>query len=103
MRDALPRLRERGVAAVGISPDTSAQQKKFDEKHGIGFPLLCDSDHAIAEVYGVWGEKKMRGETYKGIIRFAFLIDGDVAVFRAWYKISPKDTVPQLIEALESR
>jgi thioredoxin-dependent peroxiredoxin len=99
VRDALPRLRELGVAAVGISPDSSAQQKKFDEKYGLGFPLLSDSDHSIAEVYGVWGEKKMYGKTSMGIIRSAFLIDGKGTILKTWYKISPKDTVPELMKA----
>src|SRR5512135_3601898 len=63
------------TAIVGISPDASARQKKFDEKYGLGFPLLADTEHTAAEAYGVWGEKKNYGRTYMGIIRSAFLID----------------------------
>jgi thioredoxin-dependent peroxiredoxin len=100
VRDALPRLKALDVAAVGISPDSSAQQKKFDEKYSLGFPLLSDSGHSIAEAYGVWGEKKMYGKTSMGIIRSAFLIDDKGTILKTWYKISPKDTVPELIKAL---
>ena len=58
MRDALPELKKAGLAVIGISPDKVPQQKKFDDKHGLGFPLLSDIDHKIAETYGAWGEKK---------------------------------------------
>ncbi len=96
MRDALPELAADGVSAVGISPDKIAQQKKFDHKHALGFPLLSDEDHAIAEAYGVWGEKKMYGKTFMGIVRSAFLIDEKGKIAATGYRISPKDTVPTL-------
>lgn len=100
MRDALPELRDRGVAVVGISPDKPAQQKKFDDKLSLGFPLLSDPEHRIAEDYGVWGEKKMYGKRFMGIVRSAFLIDAKGKVVACWYKIRPADTVPGLMEAL---
>ncbi len=100
MRDALPELEKRGVAVVGISPDPQKQQKKFDDKHDLGFPLLCDTEHHIAEAYGVWGEKKMYGKTFMGIVRSSFLIDDKGRIAAAWYKISPKDTVPKLMSVL---
>ena len=103
MRDALPDLKKHGVAAVGISPDTPAQQKKFDDKYGLGFPLLSDADHRISEAYGVWGEKKMYGKTFMGVVRSAFLIDEKGEIAAEWYKISPKDTVPELIKVLEKQ
>ncbi len=100
MRDALPDLQANGVAVMGISPDTPRQQKKFDDKYDLGFPLLSDEDHTIAEAFGVWGEKKMYGKTFMGIVRSAFLIDEDGQLSACWYKISPKDTVPKLMAAL---
>ena len=100
MRDALPQLESDAVAVIGISPDTPAQQKKFDDKHNLGFPLLSDSDHTIADAFGVWGEKKMYGKTYMGIVRSAFLVDENGQMSACWYKISPKDTVPKLLAAL---
>ena len=101
MRDALKELSGRNVTAVGISPDTPDRQKKFDEKFKLGFTLLSDPDHRIAESYGVWGEKKMYGKTFMGIIRSSFLIDENGIIQRAWYKISPKKTVPELLKALD--
>jgi len=96
VRDALPQLTKAGVAVVGVSPDKVPQQKKFDDKHGLGFPLLSDTDHRIADAYGVWGEKKMYGKTTMGIVRSAFLIDKAGKIVATAYKISPKDTIPTL-------
>jgi peroxiredoxin Q/BCP len=88
------------TAIVGISPDAPAKQKKFDDKYSLGFPLLADEDHAVAEAYGAWGEKSMYGKKYMGIIRSAFLIDEKGKVEQAWPKISPKDTPKNLLAAL---
>jgi peroxiredoxin Q/BCP len=96
VRDALPDLAAAGVAVVGISPDNVSRQKNFDKKHGLEFPLLSDTDNRIAEAYGVWGEKKMYGKTYLGIVRSAFLVDEAGNLAAAGYKISPQDTVPTL-------
>ena len=85
---------------VGISPDKPEKQKKFDDKYGLGFPLLADEDHAVAEAFGVWGERSMYGKKYMGIIRSAFLIDDKGKVIEAWYKVSPKDTPTKLLAAL---
>lgn len=98
MRDILGDIGD--TAVIGISPDKPAKQKRFDEKYGLGFPLLADEDHAVAESYGAWGEKKNYGRTYMGIIRSAFLIDEDGKVAEAWPKISPKDTPKKLLAAL---
>ncbi len=90
------------TAIIGISPDTPARQANFDEKYSLGYPLLADVEHTVAEAYGVWGEKKNYGRTYMGIIRSAFLIDARGKVEQAWYKISPKDTPTKLLAALEA-
>jgi peroxiredoxin Q/BCP len=90
------------TAIVGISPDKPAKQKRFDDKYGLGFPLLADEDHAVAEAYGVWGERSMYGKTYMGINRSAFLIDEKGEVAEAWYKVSPKDTATNLLAAVGS-
>ena len=98
MRDILGDIGD--TAVLGISPDKPAKQAKFDEKYGLGFPLLADEDHAVAEAYGAWGEKKMYGKTYQGIIRSAFLIDEAGRVEQAWPKVSPKDTPANLLKSL---
>ena len=89
------------TAIVGISPDTPAKQKKFDEKYELGFPLLADTENKVAKAYKVWKKKSMYGREYMGIERSAFLIDGNGVILEAWYKISPKDTPLKLLAALE--
>jgi peroxiredoxin Q/BCP len=90
------------TAIVGISPDTPDKQLRFDEKHGLGYPLLADPEHTTAEAFGVWGEKKLYGRAYLGVIRSAFLIDPKGRIEQAWYKISPKDTPKKLLQALRA-
>jgi len=90
------------TAILGISPDKPAAQKRFDTKYGLGFPLLSDPEHAVAEAYGVWQEKSMYGRKYMGIVRSAFLVDAGGKIAEAWYKISPKDTPKKLLEALDA-
>ena len=89
------------TAIVGISPDKPAKQLKFDEKYGLGFPLLADEDHSVAEAFGAWGEKSMYGKKYMGIVRSAFLIDEKGKIEQAWPKISPKDTPTNLLKSLQ--
>ncbi len=100
VRDARGGLGKRGVDVIGISPDKPSAQQKFDSKYGLGFPLLADEDHAVADAFGVWGEKSMYGRKYMGIVRSAFLIDERGTVIAAWYGVSPKDTVPGAQAAL---
>jgi peroxiredoxin Q/BCP len=85
---------------LGISPDAPAKLARFDERHGLGFTLLSDPDHAVADAFGAWGQKKLYGKTYDGVIRSAWLIDEQGAVSHAWPKISPKDTPKNLLKAL---
>ena len=85
---------------VGISPDPPRWQARFDEKHSLGFPLLSDEHHAVADAYGAWGEKSMYGRRYMGVIRSAFLVDETGRVGAAWPKVSPKDTAVNLLRAL---
>ena len=85
---------------LGISPDKPAKQAKFDARYGLGFPLLADVDHEVATAYGTWTEKSMYGKKYMGILRSAFLIDEDGTIAEAWYKVSPKDTVTNLLAAV---
>lgn len=91
------------TAIVGISPDTPAKQKKFDEKYELGFPLLADTENKVAKAYKVWKKKSMYGREYMGIERSAFLIDGNGVILEAWYKISPKDTPENLLKALKKK
>ena len=100
LRDAEPDLKKLKAVVLGISPDTPEKQLKFDEKYGLGFTLLADTEHAVAEKYGVWGEKVNYGRKYMGIIRSAFVIDETGKIAAAFYKVSPKDTVPKVTQVL---
>jgi peroxiredoxin Q/BCP len=95
LRDHRKELTELGADVIGISPDAPAKQRKFDEKYDLGFPLLADEEHTVAEKYGVWGEKVNYGRKYMGIIRSAFVVDEKGKIAGAFYKVSPKDTVPK--------
>jgi thioredoxin-dependent peroxiredoxin len=100
LRDAMPDLKKLKATVIGISPDTPERQKKFDEKYGLGFTLLADEDHKVADAWGAWGEKSMYGKKFMGIVRSAFVVDEQGKIAAAFYKVSPKDTVPKVSEAL---
>ena len=85
---------------IGISPDQPSKLARFDEKYSLGFTLLSDEEHAVAEAFGVWVEKSLYGRKYMGVQRSSFLIDGAGRVTRAWPKISPADTPTELLKAL---
>jgi thioredoxin-dependent peroxiredoxin len=85
---------------LGVSPDGVDIQKKFDTKHSLGLPLLSDPEHKVAELYGAWGEKKMYGKSFMGIVRSSFLINEAGKILAAWYKIKPENTVPEAKKVL---
>jgi peroxiredoxin Q/BCP len=99
LRDVLGDIGD--TAVLGISPDKPEKQKRFDDKYRLGFPLLSDQDHAVADAYGAWGERSMYGRKFMGIIRSAFLVDEQGNLAEVWPKISPKDTPTKLLAALE--
>jgi peroxiredoxin Q/BCP len=100
IRDSGDSISAAGIEAVGISPDMPDNQNKFDEKYNLGFPLLSDPDHIVAKAYGAWGEKKMYGKSYMGIIRSSFLIDEEGKIVNVWYKVKPLDTVPKALASV---
>ncbi len=100
VRDARQDLKKLNVDAVGISPDVPEDQKKFDVKYSLGFPLLADTDHKVADAFGVWGEKNLYGKVSMGIIRSSFLVDESGTLLKVWYKVKPEETVPKAQEAL---
>ena len=100
VRDSLDDLSVLNIAVVGISPDASEKQKKFEKKYDLNFPLLADTDRKVAEAFGTWGEKSMYGKKLMGIIRSSFLVDEEGKVMHAWYNVKPLDTVPNVQKAL---
>lgn len=97
LRDHRKELTKLGAEVLGISPDAPAKQAKFDTKYKLGFPLLADVDHAVAEKYGAWGEKSMYGRKYMGIERTTVIVDKKGRVAR----IFPKVKVPGHVEEVE--
>lgn len=100
MRDIADELPEE-VSILGMSADPPNRQKRFDEKHDLGFGLLSDPDNSTTASYGARSEKKMYGNTFMGTTRSAFLIDAEGCIEQAWYGISPKDTPIEILAALE--
>ena len=99
-RDNYDVIEERNAVVLGVSPDGQASHQKFKSKFDLPFTLLVDEDHAIAEAYGVWGEKKNFGKTYMGIIRSHFVIDGDGKIADARVKVSPANSVELALKTL---
>lgn len=100
LRDRRQELGALGVDVLGVSPDQPEDQLAFDVKFELGFPLLSDPDHAVAEAWGTWGEREKEGRRFMGIIRSSFLVDAEGRIERVWYKVLPEDTVPNALEAL---
>jgi len=98
VRDVYPRIESEGAVVIGISPDSPEALREFRDEHDLPFILLSDPDHAVAEAYGAWGEKKMFGKTTMGIIRSSFFIDEEGKIAGAWYKVKPEATVPNALE-----
>ena len=86
---------------MGVSPDSPAAQKKFDDKNGFVFFLLCDGDHEFGKADGAWAQKAMYGKRLDGIIRSSFLIDEKGKIIARWYKIGPQATLPEALKVLE--
>jgi peroxiredoxin Q/BCP len=99
-RDNYEVVEEKDAVVLGVSPDGQASHQKFKTKFDLPFTLLVDDDHSIAEQYGVWGEKKMYGKTYMGIIRSHFVIDADGKISNVQIKVSPEDSVKYALQAL---
>ena len=97
LRDNYHRFQAQGYEILGVSPDTPAKHVKFIEKYDLPFDLLADEDHAVAEAYGVWGEKKFMGRTYDGIHRTTFVIDGDGKLQDVITKVKTKEHAAQLL------
>lgn len=88
-RDAIGEYKKLNVAVLGISPDPVEDVQKFSGKYSLSFPLLADSDHSVAERYGVWGEKNNYGKKYFGVNRTTFVIQ-DGAIVKVFEKVKPE-------------
>lgn len=100
-RDNLPQIESAGSTVIGVSPDSPEDLAKWKEKEGFGYHLLSDTDHQVAEAYGVWGEKKSFGRTYEGIIRSHFVIDEEGRLADVQVNVKPEQSVRRAVEAIE--
>ncbi|MBK7351931.1 MAG: thioredoxin-dependent thiol peroxidase [Gemmatimonadetes bacterium] len=99
-RDRWRAVRATGATVLGISPDPVASHQKFAAKYKLPFPLLADTDHAVATAYGVWGEKSMYGRRYFGILRTSFVIGPTGKVIRVFEKVKPKGHAAEVLAIL---
>jgi peroxiredoxin Q/BCP len=100
-RDSWAAVKRTGAALFGISPDGVESHQKFKRKYDLPFPLLADTDHAVAERYGAWGEKSMYGRKYQGILRTTFVIDEAGRIAKVFEKVKPKGHAKEVLEALQ--
>ena len=101
VRDRREEYAAAGATVLGVSRDPVAAIKAFHDKYDLGFTLLSDADHAVAEAYGAWGEKSMYGRKYMGVTRSTFVIDADGMVRHVIPKASPKTHDDVVLGALD--
>ena len=98
-RDGFSKFKKRGINILGVSPDSEKSHQKFTAKYKLPFTLLADTDHSIADAYGVYGEKKFMGRTYMGIHRTTFLIDEKGKIKKVFEKVKPDDHADEVLGA----
>lgn len=96
-----PQFREKGAVVLGVSKDSVASHKRFEEKYGLPFVLLSDTERTVIEAYDVWKEKKLYGKVSYGVVRTTYLIDEDGVIERAFDKVKAADNPAQMLEILE--
>jgi peroxiredoxin Q/BCP len=99
-RDNFPKIEAADATVIGVSPDEPAALAKWKAKESLPYTLLSDPEHEVAEAYGVWGEKKMYGKSYMGIIRSHFVIDAEGTIEDVQFKVSPNDSVSRAMAQL---
>ncbi|CDN31124.1 Thiol peroxidase, Bcp type [Mucinivorans hirudinis] len=97
LRDGHSDLIKQGYTVVGVSPDSTASHRKFIEKQSLPFTLIADTDHSIAEAYGVWGLKKFMGREYMGILRATFIINTEGIIEKVFENVDTKNHYQQII------
>ena len=95
-----PKFTEKGAVVLGISKDSVASHKKFEEKYGLPFTLLADPELVAIQAYDVWQEKKNYGKTYLGVVRTTYLIDEEGKIAKAFDKVKAADNPEQMLGEL---
>lgn len=99
--DLYPQFREKGAVVLGISKDTVASHKKFEEKYGLPFTLLSDTEKTVIQAYDVWKEKKLYGKVSMGVVRTTYLIDEDGIIVKAFEKVNAGENPAQMLNELK--
>lgn len=95
-----PQFSEKGAVVLGVSKDSVASHKKFEQNHGLGFTLLSDPQLEVIKAYGVWQEKKNYGKVSMGVVRTTYLIDENGVIIKAMGKVSAAENPAQMLGAL---
>ncbi len=95
-----PQITEKGAVVLGVSKDSVASHKKFEEKYGLAFTLLADPERKVIEAYDVWKEKKLYGKTSMGVVRTTYLIDENGIIIKANDKVKAADDAEKMLGAL---
>ena len=95
-----PQFIEKGAVVLGISKDSVASHKKFEEKYGLPFTILSDPELVAIQAYDVWQEKKNYGKTYMGVVRTTYLIDEEGKIAKAFDKVKAADNPEQMLGEL---
>lgn len=95
-----PQFREKGAVVLGVSKDTVASHKRFEEKHGLPFTLLSDTEKTVIQAYDVWKEKKLYGKVSMGVVRTTYLIDESGVIVKAFDKVKAADNPAQMLGEL---
>ena len=95
-----PQFTEKGAVVLGVSKDTVASHKRFEEKHGLPFTLLSDTEKTVIQAYDVWKEKKLYGKVSMGVVRTTYLIDEDGVIIKAFDKVKAADNPAQMLAEL---
>lgn len=98
LRDGYDELTKLGYDVVGVSADSAKSHQGFKSKHQLPFRLLADTDKSVIQAYGAWGEKKMYGKSYEGILRSTFLISEDGLIEKVFDKVKTKEHAKQILE-----
>lgn len=98
LRDAMDEFSSAEYAIIGVSADSEASHGRFKNKHSLNFPLIADTEKKLIEAFGVWGEKKMAGRTYMGILRTTFIIAPDGTIERVIKKVDTKNAARQILD-----
>ena len=98
--DLYPHFQEKGAVVIGISKDSVASHKKFEEKYGLPFTLLSDTELSAIQAYDVWKEKNMYGKKTMGVVRTTYLIDEEGVIEKAFGKVKAVDNPKQMLELL---